>query len=141
MVEFKEILPNILLSAVFVIAIFTFATGMFSANDKDISQLSDGSIDYTELQEQTENMNANAGNWTETFQSDSIFIETGSLVLKSIWGILKLMWTAMSLLFNILITGSANVLGIPSLVVGTIITILVASIILTIWKVLRQGEA
>lgn len=137
--SFKEYVIGILLTAVFIISLYNFAIGIGNNYDTDLS-IDDKQIDLTSLESNVNDTTNDAQSWSETFRSDNPFVATGALIMFGIWGVIKLMWVSATVLFNILLGGMSTVLGVPPMITGTILTILLIGLIFAAWKAIKSGE-
>lgn len=138
--DFKGYLTTFLLASLFLISLYSFAIGI-----RDNYGSSTEIVDTEQLQIQnfTQKLNetsSDASKWQEAFTSDNIFIALGGLVLFSIWGIFKLMWTAVNNFATLLLSGATSVLGIDPMVTGTVVALLIIGMIFAVWRVLKIGE-
>lgn len=138
---FRTYLVAFILAGLFLIAVINFSIQFGTDNKTNITltdnpQINDafGNItsDLTELSEKTQTQR----NATE---KDPTTIGAESLLLVSVWGTIKS--------FGSIVMGSANylltlpsLLGIPPIVLVTIISIITISIIFFGWRLIRVGE-
>ena len=139
--SFKNIAIAFLLVSLFAISIYNFAIGVggeygYSADEF----LSSDEIDFESLDTQIRETSEEAESWQEKFRDDNVFVAFGPLVMFSLWGIAKLMWNSINLIFELLFGGIAGVIGIDPMVVGVISAILLITIIFAIWRLLKVGE-
>lgn len=139
MTSFREYITIFLLVGLFLVAIYTFGTNIASNYDKDFS-IDDSKIDLTQLQNQINETSTEAKVWESRFTSDNIFVATGSIVLFSIWGIMKLVWSSINSLVTIYLQGANNVLGIDPMVTGVVTALLIIGLIFAGWRAIKTGE-
>lgn len=137
--DFKSYIVVVLLAGLFLVALYTFATQTATNYDQNFT-VDDSKIDLTQLREQINETSADAQNWERSFTSDNLFVSLGSIVLFSVWGIFKLMWSSINSLTTIYFEGMHNVLGIDPMVTGTISAILIIGMIFAVWRAIKTGE-
>lgn len=139
-IGFKSFIIVFLVAGLFLVAIYSFATGVMTNYDKDTSLIEPDTIDLTQLEEQIGETGSQAQAWEKSFTSDNLFVSLGSIVLFSIWGIFKLMWSSVNALSSIYFEGAYNVLGLDPLITGTLTALLIISMIFAVWRVIKTGE-
>lgn len=137
---FQDYQVNFLLTGLFLFAIISFAVGISGNYGHSEDFVKDEKIDFTDIQTQVESTNEQAESWEKSFRSDNLFVALGSIVLFSVWGIIKLMWVTTIGMYNVIIQGATNVLGIPAMVTATITTILIVGLIFSAWRFIKAGE-
>ena len=137
--SFQGYLIAFLVAGLFLISLYTFATQTAIRYDKNFS-VDDSQIDLTNLRAQINDTSAQAKVWESRFTSDNIFVATGSIVLFSIWGIMKLIWTSANSLITIYLQGMNNVIGFDPMVTGVISAIIIIGLIFAGWRALKTGE-
>lgn len=96
-------------------------------------------IDFSAIEKQVNTTSADSAKWGEAFKSDNFFISAGAIVSYTIWGVSKLIWGSVVTFFTIIFDGAMGVLGIPPIVTGTLMAILVIVLIFSIWRSIKQG--
>lgn len=139
-VGFKSFIIIFLIAGLFLVALYSFATGIMANYNKDTALIDSDVIDLTELEQQVNDTGRQAQAWERSFTSDNLFVSLGSIVLFSIWGIFKLMWSSVNALTSIYFEGAHNVLGLDPLVTGTLTALLIISMIFAVWRVIKTGE-
>lgn len=139
MTSFREYLTIFLLAGLFLVALYSFATGIGNNYGTNMS-IDRSKIDLTQLENQINETSTNAKIWEERFTSDNLFVSLGSIVLFSIWGIMKLIWTSANSLVTIYLSGANNVLGIDPMVTGVATAILIIGLIFAGWRTIKAGE-
>ncbi len=136
---FANYIVFFLLAGLFVIGIYTWATSVGDNYDTDI-QISEDKLDLAQLEDDINQTSADAKKWEQSFTSDNLFVALGSIVLFSIWGIFKLIWSSINTLGTIYFDGMNNVLGIDPMVTGVISAILIIGLIFAVYKAIKTGE-
>lgn len=138
--DFKGYMLGFLLAGLVIVCIYTFGTSVADLYDSNTPLVDDNKIDLTSLEQQINDSSASARTWEERFTSDNIFVATGSIILFSIWGIFKLMWTSINTLWTIYLEGMHNVLGVDPMITGVLTAIIIISLIFAVWRVVKTGE-
>jgi hypothetical protein len=136
--DFKDVPVNLLVIGIFLLCILGFGTGIMALNGHSGS-MNTGYIDTTRLETQLNQTSENAQAWQTVFTSDNIFVSSGAIVLYSIWGIIKLLWTTTITFWIIYTDIITSVLGIPSIITGILTSILIIILIFLGWKAIKQG--
>lgn len=137
--DFKSYIIYFLLAGLFVIALYSFATGIAENYNQNFT-VDDSRLDLRGLEEQIETTGSQASVWESRFTSDNFFVSLGSIVLFSLWGIFKLIWSSINAFTTIFLQGMNNVLGVPPLVTGTLTAMLIIGMIFAIWRSIKTGE-
>lgn len=138
--SFKDYPINFLIIGLVIVCMFTFAGLIAVKYDKPASIMDTGYIDISRVQAQMNQTTGDAEAWGNAFRSDNPFVSFGSLILFSIWGVLKLMWTAVMSFLVIYLDIVSGLLHIPPMVVATITAILIISMIAMGWRMIKQGQ-
>ena len=136
---FANYIVFFLLAGLFVVGLYTWANNVGQNYDRDIS-ISEDKLDLAQLQQDINQTSADAKKWEQSFTSDNLFVALGSIVLFSIWGIFKLIWSSINTLGTIYFDGMNNVLGIDPMVTGVISAILIIGLIFAVYKAIKTGE-
>jgi len=140
--KFSDFPVNVLLAALFLIAIVGFGIGVANNYGGDSSLVDSEYLNVSDLEVSLQETNENAEEWQSAFREEDInnkFILAGTLLLGSIWSIGGLIWDAIRTIFNIFIGGMLAI-GVPPVVTGTIITVLVIGLMFSLWRVIKVGE-
>lgn len=97
-------------------------------------------IDFSRLETQINTTSADANKWAETFKSDNLFVVAGGIVLYSVWGIVKLIWTSVTTMLTVFTDGASSVLGIPAIAIGVLTAIIIIGLIFAGWRLIKQGQ-
>lgn len=137
--SFQQYIIIFLVAGLFLVALYTFATQTAERYGEDFT-VDNSKIDLVSLQSQINQTSEDAKTWESRFTSDNIFVATGSIVLFSIWGIMKLVWSSINALITIYFEGAHNVLGIDPMVTGVLTAILIIGLIFAGWRTIKVGE-
>jgi len=140
MVDFKDYPINFLLAGLFLISMISFAIIIAHNYGEDESLMKSNKIDFSRLEKQINQTSADANSWAETFKSDNLFVSLGGIVLFSIWGIAKLIWSSVTALLTVYTDGATAILGIPALATGVLTAIVIIGLIFAAWKLVKQGS-
>ena len=80
-----------------------------------------------------------AENWGKAFTSDNLLVVAGGIVLFSVWGIVKLVWLTALSLWTIMINMLGNIIGLPILVIGVLLTIIILQMLFKAWRIMKLG--
>jgi len=136
---FENYIGIFLLASLFLLSIYGFATSIGERYDKNLT-IDDKQIDLTRLEEKIDQTTEDAEKWQEAVRDDKPDIYLAVLVLLSIWGVIKLMWFSVIGLLSIIVEGAYNVLGIPPLALGVVITLLIIGLIFAAYRKWKTGQ-
>lgn len=137
--DVKDYAQVFILVGLFLVCIFGFAFGIAQNYGQDSSVMNNEYIDVTSIENQLNSTSESASNWYQAFTSDNLFVSAGAIVLLSIWGILKLIGSAIITFFGLYLDIVANVLGVPPIVTGTLTALLLIFLIFAGWRMVKQG--
>jgi len=137
--ELKHLLIGVIIITLFSFLIIFGASQLGGEYDKDVSKLEEGSLNLTYMNKTLQGAQETAEDWRETFQSDNL----AHYIYGVLVGIFKVAlnmfsWVvAPAILF---IQLGNDILGIPPMITGTLIFILIVSVILAIWSLRKKGD-
>ena len=137
--SFANYIVFFLLAGLFVVGLYTWANNVGQNYDRDIS-IPEDKLDLAQLQTDINQTSTDAKKWEQSFTSDNLFVALGSIVLFSIWGIFKLIWSSINTLGSVYFDGMNNVLGLDPMVTGVISAILIIGLIFAVYKAIKTGE-
>jgi len=135
----KEFIINGLLAGLFLICLVSFGTA-FGNNYGKPNLMTTDYMDMSRITNQIETTSSDASKWGEAFTSDNIFVATGAIIIFSIWGVFKLIYTTILSVFVIYFDLIANMFGIPPIVTGVLTAIIIISLIFAGWSLIKRGE-
>lgn len=138
---FQDYIVFCLLAGLFIVSLYYFASGITDNYGQDSNLVDDEQINLTHLESTLNQTRSDAETWQDRFTSDNFFVSLGAIVLFSLWGIIKLIWTVTTTLFSLYLEGFNNVLGIPPMVTGVISAIFIIGLIFAVWKAIQTGES
>jgi len=140
MTEFKNYLVGGLLVALCFLSFLYFGSGIMANYGSTTGIFDESQVNITGLKTQMNQTTSSAESWATSFTSDNLFVATGSIVLFSIWGIIKLIFGGILSLFSIFFQMAVNVLHVPPVVIGVIVVILILGLITSSWRLIKAGE-
>jgi hypothetical protein len=140
MVDFNEYPINFLLAGLFIIAMVSFGVGLAQNYGYEGALMKSDKVDFSGLENQVNQTSSDAQGWATTFKSDNLFVSAGGIVLFSIWGIGKLIFGSIISFATIFTDGLQGVFGVPPIVTGVIMAILIISLIFSLWKLIKVGN-
>lgn len=142
--KFEEFPKNFLLIALFIVCIVAFAIGLAGNYNLDSTSVIDNRIPHESIKKQVNDTSKDSEKWKESIvESDSPLesaLASGYIVLKSIFGVISLVFGSIILIFNLIMVMTQDVLGIPPIVTGTFMALLIMSLIFALWRVLKGSE-
>lgn len=138
--SFKGIIIKFLLASLFIVCIFSFATRFTTDQGKSSTLIDDGNLNLDALEEEINETSESAEAWGEAFRNDNVFVALGAVIMFSIWGVGKLIWTSVINLFTLILDSASTVLGVPPMVLGVLTSILIISLIFALWRVIKRGD-
>jgi len=139
MTKAKDIIINVLLAGLFIVCIISFG-GILGNNYGKPNMMDTGYIDTGRVTAEINQTSQDAENWGEAFTSDNIFVSTGAIIIFSIWGVFKLIYTAVITMFVIYFDIVSSLFGLPAIVTGVLTAIIIISLIFAGWKLIKTGE-
>lgn len=140
--SFLQLFTMFALVGIFVFAIISFSYNLQANNGVEDTILGDGIINktYSNLNTDLNKFRDESQGQKTNFEEGGLSVSFGSLVLTTIGSIGKVFNGMIIGVFGILIVLPAQILGINSLVIGVIEAILLLTIMLSLWRVYRQGS-
>ena len=138
--DFKDYPINFILAGLFIICLISFGVALANNYGQSGTLMKTDKIDFSRLEKQINSTSADANKWAETFKSDNLFVVAGGIVLFSIWGIVKLIWTSVTAMLTIFTDGATGLLGIPPIAVGVLTAIVIIGLIFAGWRLIKQGQ-
>jgi uncharacterized membrane protein YccF (DUF307 family) len=137
--NFQDFIINSILASVVLICILTFGVGLGANYGKTQTDMLTDNYNLVPLQNQLNKTQHEAETWEKLFQSDNIFIVIGGIILKSFWGITVGIWTAITSFVTIYIGLVASIVGIPPIITGALLSILIFSLLFLGWRLIKIG--
>lgn len=139
MEDLRGYIINSLMVGLIIVLVVTFSIKLGGRYDKNANDMTGAYIDSSALENQINRTANDALTWQKVFQSDNMLVVLGGLVIYSIWGIVKLIFTTVVTFFQLFIN-LFTFIGIPPIVSGTILAILIISLIFMGWRLVKQGQ-
>ncbi len=137
--SFENYIGAFLLSALFLISLYGFATSTGDRYNKNMT-IDSQKIDLTGLQTKVEAAAEDSEKWQAAVREDKPDIYLAVVVLSSIWGVIRLIWSAVIGILNIFLQATYNVIGIPPIVTGVVVTLLIIGLIFAAWRKYKTGN-
>jgi len=137
--SFKEYVFAFILVGLFLVAFTAFGKGIGENYDQS-NFVDEEKVNLNQIESQLNTTAESASNWQTAFGSDNFFVSLGSIVLFSLWNLLQGMWIAINSFLTIYMGIAYNVFGLDPIVSGTLISLLIISIIFAIWRVIKVGD-
>ena len=137
--DLKDYYIGIILVGLFSISIFSFLT-LLTDNNTEIINLDTSSVDLSGIESQLNSEKSLADNYTDSFTHDNPKESQNDFKLFSVisttWGIMG----SIVSMFGLILKSIHNTLGIPPIVTITLSSILLVSIVLAGWKLIKTGK-
>ena len=127
----------------FAVLLLAFIFTMANDYGVDTTELQEQGLNYQALNQSLYDTQQDVEEFQQVFQRGNIFSVVAGIVVEGIFDIGNDMFRMVfgnGGLFEIIFIDSARILGIPSIVVGTIIAILILVAIFGLWRLLKQGD-
>ena len=118
-----------ILIGVFIISIVTFGVSIGSNYGKTATEMSGNAVDLSRIEASINSTNVQAEAWKSAFESDSPLIAVGLLAVQSIWTTSLSMFNVILAMLDLYLFSIANILGVPSFVIGAITSIIIISLL------------
>lgn len=138
--KFEEFSINYLISALFIVCLVAFSISLALDNGQTSDAVLDSRIPYSNLEGQINKVNTDSDSWKNTTTSENPQQESGLLVIRSIWGVMKTIWDSFLIIPNLIFNMAQDVLGIPPIVTTSIATILIVLLIFAMWRVMKGAD-
>ena len=138
--SFKTMLFAFILISVFGMLLLTTVVEVGDDYDMDTSQVVGGSLSMDKFANATASIESNAKDLKASFDKQSVWSSIAGVVVEGIFGIAKDMVTMILLPFDILIDIMIDVFGVPAWVTSVLLGLLIMSIILGIWRLIKIGD-
>ena len=136
--EYKNYLIGFLLTIVCFISVTAFLTGTAENYGYGEDYMKDERIDFSGLESAVEGLSGDTQAWEQSFRKDNLALVFGAIVLESLWTVIKLAFVVPVTMFTLLATGSIGVLGVPTLIIGALMDLLIIGLIFAGWKALKN---
>ena len=140
--SFREVFITFSLIGVFVFAAISFVVTTQRDNGVTNTILENDVINrtYSNLETDLGGLGSNSSTQKDSFESEIPERGFGSLIIFAIVGVGHKFTGMIVGIYNILIVLPASLLGIPSVVISAMTAILLLSMILLLWRVIRVGS-
>lgn len=141
MADFKGLLVNLALAGLIVFCIIALGISL-QENNNSAENITDNQIintSYNNLRSGLESIESNATGQRVLFEKENPTITFGALILYSIISAGKVFTNVIIVIFNVLISVPASVLGIDPVIFAVLGGLFVAVILLTLWYLYKVG--
>jgi len=135
----KNILFAFIFMTVFGLLILTATTQVADDYGKDTTDVIGGSLSLTDFNNSITDINETVHGYYKTFTTGSIW-DIGGVVVTGIFGVAKLFINLILLPFNLFSNILIDIFYIPVWLTTIIFAIIVLSIILGIWRLVKIGD-
>lgn len=139
--EYKDYIIGFVLTLVVFVSVTTFLSGIAVNYGYSEGYMEDERIDLTGMSANLSKLEGDTQSWQNLFTSDDAFDTIkaiGEIALGSVVQIIFLIFAVPIAMFNLIAVGSIDVLGVPTLIIGVILDILIIGMIFAGWKLLRN---
>ena len=126
----------ITLFAFIMIAVVVGFTTNYGKDTTDIQQ----QLPIAKINSTVQNFKTTSEGWQRSFESQNIFLGLAGLILTSMFGIAVTIGTFITTPFEILQTVAVNVLKIPAQVMFVVYGLVIFSLILAVWRIIKLGR-
>ena len=137
----RGIVITLVVLSLFVICIYNFGVEFMDANNGTSNFVDSDKLNIDSISEETRNMEQTSEDWKETFTSESTFVQSGVLFMSTMWQVAKLMFSSIITFLNLYFSIAYNVLGIPYVVTGVLLTVIIIILIFSIWRTFKVGDS
>jgi hypothetical protein len=135
--SFKGVLFALVLFALFGFLVVYAVVEMGNNYGKSSSEIGDGALDDTSFQSSVQNVSDNAENYRARFESGEVDdVDDAS----GIFGVATDMISMITAPFTLLGQVLDNILGVPVIVTNIILGLVGITLLLSIWRLLKQGD-
>ena len=138
--QFKNYLMGFILISAFGMLILSAVVSIGSDYDMDTSEVAGGSLSIDKFNASVSSIETDAQNLKERFDKQSIWSALVGIVVEGIFGIAKTMFNMILMPFDLIIDIMIDVFGVPAWLTSVILGILIMSIMLAIWRLLKIGD-
>lgn len=140
--SFREQWIEFAVVGMFILAMISFIVVMQEKNDVDEGIITNPIINKTfiKLDQNLSNLRNKTETQRAAYESENPERGFGSLIIFSIVGVSKIFFGLMIGIYNIIIVLPASILGLPEAIMATIEGILIVSMVLLGWALIRIGR-
>lgn len=127
-------------TGLFMFCIYAFAVSLEDYYTYANMSINDERIDLTNLEVTLNDSNENANTWRNSYlQQDVSLLERSILFIGSMVGIIQNIFGVIGTFFDIFFKAGEQILGIPPVVSGVVLFVLIILLIFASWKVFKTG--
>lgn len=136
--DYMKLVTTPIIIVLFAFLVLAFAFGVLGGYGKNLPSKTESGYDMASLNSSLSDVQDTANEWQKTFSEDRNIFGTVGLVFSGIYNVGHSMFTFTWAFFDLIFLGSFQVLGVPSVVMGVIIFMLIMAAIFGLWFVLRR---
>jgi hypothetical protein len=140
---FKGLIVGSIVIVLFAFLLLSFTFDLSNDYGVDTTDLEEGGLDFTALNSSLNTVNEDVQDRVEAFQKDNIFSIVAGIVVTGTWTMGKGLFTLVlgkGGLFDVVFIQTFRILGVPPIVTGIILTIIIMGGILALWRLLKVGD-
>lgn len=137
---FKNFIIGFVLFTLFGMLILSAVVSVGENYGMDTSQVVGGSLSLTKFNNSISGVEDTAKDFKTSFDRQSVWSALAGVVVEGIFGIAKDMITMILAPFDLLSDVLSDVIGVPSYVTSVLLGILIISIILSVWRLIKIGD-
>lgn len=139
--SFRNVLIGMIIVILFTFLILTVVVEEGSKYGKT-NDVTVGALNYTQFSNTLNDINDTVSSQVAVFTEFNPFnpLSVAGVVVTGIFNVGKTFWTLMTVPYQLLMNIFVNVLGIPSIVIVTLMAIVSIIIIFSLWRVIRIGS-
>lgn len=141
MASFKDYAMYFILAGLMMILIFKGGVELAKINGISSTEIIDTEqANITGLTSSLDSVSNSAEGWRKSFQSDNPLVVSAGLVVQSIWSLSVLIFNSVLGVFIIITTFAEISLGIPSIVTGVVLALVIMGMIFSTYFFIRSGS-
>lgn len=134
---FKRLMFALVIFSLFSLLIITFIVGIGNHYGKTADEIGSGSLNLTVFENSISDINQTSEDLRQSFEEGSVDDVDDA---RGVFSILNDMVTLVTTPFSLLSQVMTNLMGIPPIFTNILLGLLVISIILGIWSIIRKGD-
>jgi len=141
-VAFKSLIIGALLVGLFIVAFLQGFNQLAIDNDKPNVLLENDALNrtITSINTSIKDVDATVNKTKVKFEEEKSSVATGFFLLESIFSAGRTFTTMVVAVFTGTFTAFAEILGVPTIVIGVVTAILLISVILMLWSLYKTGR-
>lgn len=137
--NFSAYIIGFLLAGLFLICVFSFYQGVASNYGKTINDIE--GLNIIKVKTAVSGTTSDSDLWGSNITTEeNPQLEGGEIIFTSIPAVAKLMWSGVIKLFKVVFVAPAQLLGIHPIAIGVVGAIIVITLIVLFWRMIKTGE-